>query len=111
MSDSNTNRRDPYSEKFKKFIVSGWEPYSDELPTELASAPWAAKRREVIVEQNRGATLVFPAGPLKVRANDTDYRFRPHTAFAYYTGLGEDREPDALTTSTASGSLSSPKPV
>lgn len=96
MSDSNTNRRDPYSEKFKKFIVSGWEPYSDELPTELASAPWAAKRREAIVEQNPGATLVFPAGPLKVRANDTDYRFRPHTAFAYYTGLGEDREPDAV---------------
>lgn len=96
MSDSNTNRRDPYSEKFKKFIVSGWEPYSDELPTELASAPWAAKRRQAIVEQNPGATLVFPAGPLKVRANDTDYRFRPHTAFAYYTGLGEDREPDAV---------------
>ena len=96
MSDSNTNRRDPYSEKFKKFIVSGWEPYSDELPTKLPSAPWAAKRREAIVELNPGATLVFPAGPLKVRANDTDYRFRPHTAFAYYTGLGEDREPDAV---------------
>ena len=95
MSDSNTNRRDPYSEKFKKFIVSGWAPYSDELPAELPSAPWAAKRREAIVEQSPGATLVFPAGPLKVRANDTDYRFRPHTAFAYYTGLGEDREPDA----------------
>lgn len=96
MSDSNTNRRDPYSEKFKKFIVSGWEPYSDELPTGLPSAPWAVKRRQAIVHQNPGATLVFPAGPLKVRANDTDYRFRPHTAFAYYTGLGEDREPDAV---------------
>ncbi|WP_297743012.1 aminopeptidase P family protein, partial [uncultured Tessaracoccus sp.] len=105
MSDSNTNRRDPYSEKFKKFIVSGWEPYSDELPSTLSSAPWAAKRRQVIVEQNPKATLVFPAGPLKVRANDTDYRFRPHTAFAYYTGLGEDREPDAVLVVSASESV------
>src|SRR5690606_8740908 len=30
------------------------------------------------------------------RSNDTDYRFRPHTAFTYYSGLGEDREPDAV---------------
>ena len=96
MSDSNTNRRDPYSENFKKFIVSDWAPYPSTLPAQLASATWAAKRRAAIASQHPGATLVFPAGPLKTRANDTDYRFRPHTAFAYYTGLGEDREPDAV---------------
>jgi len=95
MSDSNTNRRDPFSEAFKKFIVSDWAPYSSELPARLPAAEWAAKRRERIAELHPGATLVFPAGPLKVRSNDTDYRFRPHTAFAYFTGLGEDREPDA----------------
>ncbi|WP_296136951.1 aminopeptidase P family protein [uncultured Tessaracoccus sp.] len=95
MSDSNANRRDPFSEEFKKFIVSGWAPYSSELPATLPSAEWAARRRAALVEQYPDATMVLPAGPLKVRANDTDYRFRPHTAFAYFTGLGEDREPDA----------------
>ena len=43
-----------------------------------------------------GKRLVIPAGSLKVRSNDTDYVFRPHTAFAYLTGLGADREPDAI---------------
>lgn len=96
MTDSSTNRRDPFSEEFKKFIVSSWAPYSSELPALLPSAPWAAKRRTKLASQLPGQTLVIPAGALKVRANDTDYRFRPHTAFAYYTGLGEDREPDAV---------------
>ena len=36
------------------------------------------------------------AGGLKTRSNDTDFRFRPHSAFAYLTGLGTDREPDAV---------------
>ena len=39
---------------------------------------------------------MIPAGGLQVRANDTDHRFRPHTAFAWLTGLGTDREPDAV---------------
>ncbi|MFT3887484.1 MAG: aminopeptidase P family protein [Arachnia sp.] len=94
--DSNENRRDPFSEAFKKFIVSDWAPYSDDLPAELPAAPYAAARRAALAAAHEGATLVLPAGPLKQRSNDTDYRFRPHSAFAYYTGLGEDREPDAV---------------
>ncbi len=43
-----------------------------------------------------GQRLVIPAGGLKVRSNDCDYVFRPHSAFAYLTGLGADREPDAV---------------
>jgi Xaa-Pro aminopeptidase len=39
---------------------------------------------------------VLPAGGLKVRSNDTDYIFRPHSAFAHLTGLGADREPDSV---------------
>ena len=39
---------------------------------------------------------MIPAGPLKPRSNDTDYRFRPHSAFAHLTGLGTDQEPDAV---------------
>src|SRR5699024_12250267 len=40
--------------------------------------------------------LVIPAGAPKVRSNDTDYRFRPHSAFAHLTGLGVDNEPEAV---------------
>ncbi len=43
-----------------------------------------------------GERLVIPAGPLKVRSNDTDYRFRPHSGFAHLTGLGLDHEPEAV---------------
>ena len=39
---------------------------------------------------------MIPAGGLKIRCNDTDFRFRPHSAFAHLTGLGTDREPDAV---------------
>ncbi|MHA6524222.1 aminopeptidase P family protein [Tessaracoccus sp. G1721] len=93
--DSNESRRDPYSEEFKAFIVSGWAPYPDALPERLPAAGPAANRRARLAQEFPDAILVIPAGPLKARANDTDYRFRPHSAFAYYTALGEDREPDA----------------
>ena len=32
---------------------------------------------------------MIPAGGLKVRSNDCDYVFRPHTAFVHLTGLDE----------------------
>lgn len=39
-----------------------------------------------------GERLVIPAGALAVRSNDTDHRFRPHTGYAWLTGLtGEDQ--------------------
>ncbi|MDO5677433.1 MAG: aminopeptidase P family protein [Propionibacteriaceae bacterium] len=95
-SDSNENRRDPYSEAFKKFIVQDWAPYSDVLPEKLPASDWTPARREKLAAEFPASALVIPAGPLKVRSNDTDYRFRPHSAFTYYTGLGEDREPDAV---------------
>ncbi|HMR48148.1 MAG TPA: Xaa-Pro aminopeptidase [Arachnia sp.] len=94
--DSNSNRRDPFSEEFKAFIVSGWAPYPDALPPALPATAYTPARRERLAALHPGATLVIPAGPLKVRSNDTDYRFRPHTAFAYLSGLGEDREPDSV---------------
>ena len=43
--DRNENRRDPFSEAFKTFIVKDWEPYPTELPAGLPSAPYAAARR------------------------------------------------------------------
>lgn len=89
------NRKPPFSEAFKKFIVKGWGPDEDAAVERLEAADWVAPRQAKAAAEFEGATLVVPAGPLKVRSNDTDYRFRPHTAFAWLSGLGEDREPDA----------------
>ncbi|PWJ56198.1 Xaa-Pro aminopeptidase [Quadrisphaera granulorum] len=91
---SNRSQR-PTSQAFRDFIAQGWAP-RPAPPERLAAAPWAAARRERISERFPGDRLVLPAGPLKVRSNDTDYRFRPHSAFAHLTGLGADREPDAV---------------
>jgi Xaa-Pro aminopeptidase len=44
-----------------------------------------AKRRATLANQFPDAAIVVPTGNLKVRANDTDYRFRPGTDFYYLT--------------------------
>ncbi len=90
------NRQAPFSEPFKAFIPEGWAPYPEELPAELPAAAPAALRRRALAEAFPGERLVIPAGGLKPRANDTDYRFRPHSAFAWLTGLGGEREPDSV---------------
>lgn len=88
--------RPKFSEAFKKFIREDWAPYSDQLPAQLGSAPSAQRHRSDIAKQFPGERLVVPAGTFKQRSNDTDYPFRPHSAFAHLTGLGTDLEPDAV---------------
>jgi Xaa-Pro aminopeptidase len=90
------HRQQPRSEAFKRFIASGWGPRPDGVPARSEAAGWAAARREKLSAQFPGERLVLPAGGLRVRSNDTDYRFRPHSAFAHLTGLGTDQEPDAV---------------
>ncbi len=90
------NRQTPFSEAFKTFIASGWAPHPPELPEILPAAAAAGARRQAISAQFPGDRLVLPAGGLQIRSNDTDHRFRPHSAFAHLTGLGTDREPDAV---------------
>ncbi|MBE8526611.1 aminopeptidase P family protein [Amycolatopsis sp. H6(2020)] len=92
-----TNRsQPPRSAAFKEFIGSQWAPRSGQLPARAEVAEAAARRRAAISQKFPGERLVIPAGPLKVRSNDVDYRFRPHSAFAHLTGLGVDHEPDAV---------------
>src|SRR3954466_14353482 len=90
------NRQIPFSDAFREFIVEGWAPDTQDLPDQLAAAVPARQRRECVSAQFPGDRLIIPAGGLKVRSNDTDYRFRPHSAFAHLTGLGTDQEPDAV---------------
>lgn len=91
-----SNRKRPTTEEFRRFVKTGWAPLPDGLPARSPAADHAAARRAALSAEYPGERLVVPAGGLKVRSNDTDYVFRPHTAFAYLTGLGADREPDAI---------------
>lgn len=97
LSDRGSNRSQrPTSEAFRAFIADRW---ADRPARDAGAAPvasYAAARRARISELFPGERLVVPAGPLKTRSNDTDYRFRPHSAFAHLTGLGTDQEPDAV---------------
>ncbi len=77
-------------------MSSGWAPRSGDLPQLTEAARYAAARREAVSANYPGVRVVVPAGGLKIRSNDTDYVFRPHSAFANLTGLGADREPDAV---------------
>ncbi|YAL84026.1 aminopeptidase P family protein [Dermacoccaceae bacterium W4C1] len=90
------HRSRPHTAAFRDFVAQGWAPRSSELPARAEVAQWAADRRAAISAAFPGERLVIPAGGLKVRSNDTDYVFRPHSAFAHLTGLGADREPDAV---------------
>ena len=92
----NNRSQRPTSESFKKFMGSSWAVDTSELPAQDPAASYAAARRAKLSAAFPGERLVIPAGPLKVRSNDTDYRFRPHSAFAHLTGLGVDHEPDAV---------------
>lgn len=94
--DLRANRRPPTSPAFREFVAADWAPRDETLPDLSPSAPYAAARRATISEAFPGERLVVPAGGLVVRSNDTDYQFRPHTAFAWLTGLGTDQEPDAV---------------
>ncbi|KAA9395544.1 aminopeptidase P family protein [Kocuria coralli] len=97
MAERGENRtRSPQSAEFQRFMASQWaEPDETDLPRE-AVADFAAARRRRVSDAFPGERIVVPAGAPKVRANDTDYRFRPYSAFAHLTGLGVDHEPGAV---------------
>src|SRR4051812_16122834 len=63
----------------------GWADRDLHLPTHPV-AEHAAERRRRLAEMFPGERLVLPAGGFKVRAYDTDYRFRPDTAHTYFCG-------------------------
>ncbi len=90
------NRPRPVTDEFRRFVREDWAERAPFVTEESPVAPYAAVRREALSAQFPGERLIVPAGGLKVRSNDCDYVFRPHSAFAHLTGLGADREPDAV---------------
>lgn len=75
----------PASDALVSFMREGWSDDEDAVEA-MAVAPWARARRDRLAQRFSGERIVIPAGPLKTRANDTDYRFRADTAHVYLTG-------------------------
>ncbi|GFZ76590.1 aminopeptidase P family protein [Nesterenkonia alkaliphila] len=92
----NNRSQRPQSEAFKAFMAAQWAPTEGGEHPRDEVADFTPRRRAAVSERFAGERIVIPAGPLKVRSNDTDYRFRPHSAFAHLTGLGVDHEPNAV---------------
>jgi Xaa-Pro aminopeptidase len=86
----------PNSPEFMKFISGGWADESVSLPAMNEAAGYAAKRRAVVAKEFSGKILVIEAGGIINRSNDTEFRYRPHTAFAHLTGWGAHTVPDSV---------------
>jgi Xaa-Pro aminopeptidase len=99
IEERNDNRSHrPASKAFREFMSRDWGEIAspDGAGELLPGAGPAAERRRRLGREFPGDRLVLPAGRPSARSNDTDYRFRPHSAFAHLTGLGTDHEPEAV---------------
>jgi len=76
-----------------EFVTRGWAPREEPLPEPDEAAPYRARRRAALSRRFPGEWVVVPTGRFQVRANDTDYRFRPGSDFAWLVG---SHEPDAV---------------
>jgi Xaa-Pro aminopeptidase len=90
------HRNKPTSKAFRDFVMSKWAPRAHHDVQPGPFVRFTADRRARLATEFPGGRLVIPAGELRPRSNDTDYRFRPHSAFAHLTGLGTDQQPDAV---------------
>ncbi|MET7762431.1 aminopeptidase P family protein [Streptomyces sp. NPDC005393] len=67
-------------------MQSGWADTELHDLEPIAQAAHAARRRAALSARFPGERLVIPAGNLRTRSNDTEYRFRASTEYAYLTG-------------------------
>ncbi|MEU5137451.1 aminopeptidase P family protein [Streptomyces californicus] len=82
----------------------GWA-VTDLAPALVPGAAWAAKRRAAVSARFPGERVVVPSGGLKVRSNDFDYAFRPHSAYVHLTAeQGTSAVPDSVLVFEPSGS-------
>jgi len=87
----------PTPEPLKKFMEQGWATSPLDGLKKSPATTYAVARRERLSKAFPNKRLVIPAGTFKVRSNDSDYRFRPHSAFAWLTGInGTDAVPESV---------------
>ena len=94
MSEDGTQGHDPdFPDRYLEFMRARW---ADSPLAGLARRPEAAhhaKRRATIAAGFPGETLVIPSGGERVRANDTNFRFRPGSDHVWLTG---EHDPDSV---------------
>ncbi|MFM6939734.1 MAG: aminopeptidase P family protein [Rhodoluna sp.] len=91
-----TRSRTPQSQEFLDYMGSNW---TDNAAQSVAASPatrHTPDRRAKVAAAFAGEVIVIEAGAAKTRSNDTDYRFRPHSAFAHLTGWGAHTVPDSI---------------
>jgi Xaa-Pro aminopeptidase len=87
----------PVADAMTEFMKEGWAPSPLTGVNPHPSIPFTKIRREKLSKQYPGSRLIFPSGSLKVRSNDSDYPFRAHSAYSWFTGIvASDCVPDSL---------------
>lgn len=89
----NTGSHDlPASAELSRFMAGNWTPSPLPAGSRVTAYEVTPARRARLSARFPGERLIVPAGGLRVRSNDCDFRFRPHSAYAWLTGLtGEDQ--------------------
>jgi Xaa-Pro aminopeptidase len=99
-----TRSRTPNSKEFLDYISSGWQESSDNAISHSPAANFAKERRNQVAAAFANQVIVIEAGAPKTRSNDTEYRYRPHAAFAHLTGWGSQTVPDSVLVIDTKGS-------
>jgi len=87
----------PTQDAMSEFMKTGWAADEEEIISAHPVTAYTKLRRDKLSKKYLGKRLIFPAGCLKVRSNDTDYPFRAHSAFAWITGIvATDIVPDSV---------------
>ena len=87
----------PTADAMTEFMKQGWAATALSDLTAHQSIAYTKIRREKLSKQYLGKRLIIPAGSLKVRSNDSDYQFRAHSAFSWFTGIvASDCVPDSV---------------
>ncbi|CAM5546147.1 Xaa-Pro aminopeptidase 1 [Streptomyces spiroverticillatus] len=83
----------PVSPALDAYMGERWAPSPLPSDARVPGFEHFAGRRARLAALFPGEQLVIPAGELKVRSNDCDYRFRPYSAYVWLTGLTTEDQP------------------
>ncbi len=87
----------PTPQGWAEFMKTGWAPSPLDGVVATPALAYTKARRAKLSAQFPGVRLVIPAGSFKTRSNDTDYRFRAHSAYLWLTGItASDAVPDSV---------------
>ncbi len=75
------------------FMMTGWQERARRREQPMKGVEEFRARRKALSARFPGDVIVVPTGHEKVRANDTNYRFRPGSNFFYLVG---NPEPDCV---------------